>query len=271
MMKFSILMSIYYREKPSNLEYSLQSLVNQTIKANELVLVKDGYLTPELEKVIDKYTDKLNIRCINLKNNVGLGLALQKGILYCQNDIVARMDTDDICHPERFEKQLYFLKNNNEIDVVGSWISEFEENPNNVYAYRELPTKHKDLFNFAKKRNPLNHMTVMYRRQAVIKAGNYQPAIGFEDYFLWIRMLLKNAKFANLPEYLVKARAGKSLMNRRGGLKYCINEISLQRKLLNLGFINKIELARNICMRLPVFLMPNTVRKLFYKHFLRKV
>ena len=163
------------------------------------------------------------------------------------------------------------MKNNLEIDVLGSWISEFEGNPNSVYAYRELPIKHKDLFHFAKKRNPLNHMTVMYRRQAVINAGNYHPIIGFEDYYLWARMFIKGAKFANLPEYLVKARAGKSLMNRRGGLQYCINEIYLQQKFLNLGFINKIDLTRNICMRLPVFLMPNIVRQLVYKYFLRKV
>lgn len=269
-MKFSVLMSIYFREKPSYLEKSLQSLNNQTIKADEVVLVKDGYLTPELEKIIDKYAEKLNIKCIALKNNVGLGLALQKGILYCHNDIVARMDTDDICHHERFEKQITFLQNNPDIGVIGSWISEFEDNPNSVYACRELPTKHQELLHFAKKRNPLNHMTVMYRKKSVLAAGNYQSLLYFEDYYLWIRMMIKGAKFANIPECLVAARAGQSMIDRRGGLLYARNEILLQREFLRLGFINKIEFVRNILIRTTIFLMPSKLRKLLYSFILRQ-
>jgi glycosyltransferase involved in cell wall biosynthesis len=262
-------MSVYYKENPDYFNAALESLSNQTLKADEVVLVKDGWLTPELEKVIDNYINKLNIRCISLENNVGLGLALQTGILHCQSDLVARMDTDDICDPERFEKQIAFFRNNPDIDVLGSWISEFEDNPNSVYAYRKLPTKHEELLHFAKKRNPMNHVTVIYRRQAVINSGNYQSIIGFEDYYLWAKMLLNNVKFANLPEYLVAVRAGKKMLDRRGGLKYCINEISLQQEFMNLGFINIMEFVRNLSMRLPIFLMPNRVRQLVYQYALR--
>lgn len=269
-MKFSVLMSIYYKEKASNFNDSLQSLIYQTIQADEVIIVKDGVLTPDLEEIIGRYNHKLNIKCLELEKNVGLGLALQKGILYCQNDIVARMDTDDICHPQRFEKQINFLENHPNIDVVGSWISEFEDNPENIYTYRELPTKHENLINFAKKRNPLNHMTVMYRRQAVLNAGNYQSLIGFEDYYLWARMLMNGSKFANINEYLVNARAGKSLINRRGGLQYCINEISLQKKFLSMGFIKIQEFVRNIIMRATIFIMPNIFRRIVYNYLLRK-
>lgn len=268
-MKLSVLMSVYYKENPDYVATALQSLSNQTLMADEVVIVKDGCLTHELDKVIDKYTDKLNIRCLVMENNVGLGLALRAGLLYCQHDLVARMDTDDICSPERFEKQVTFLQNNPDIDVLGAWISEFKDDPKNIYAYRKLPLRHKELLNFAKKRNPLNHMTVMYYRQSVINSGNYQSIIGFEDYYLWVRMMVNNLKFANLPEFLVKARAGKKMINRRGGLKYYINEIRLQQNFLNLGFINKIEFVRNICMRSTVFLMPNRVRQLIYKFVLR--
>ena len=223
--QFSVLMSIYYKENPEWFRIALDSVINQTLQANEIVLVEDGKLTEELYQVIDeyktKYPDLFNI--VPLEKNSGLGEALRIGVLNCSNKLVARMDTDDIARNDRFEKQIKFMDENPDIDLVGSWISEFEDNPNEIISYRQLPTKHDDIYKFGQFRCPVNHMTVMYRKSAVLNAGNYQTFKNIEDYYLWGRMLKNGAKFANIPECLVNVRAGNAMFARRANLTYFIN------------------------------------------------
>ena len=270
-MKFSVLMSIYIKENPIYLQHALESIFNQTLIPNELVLVKDGVLTKELDSVIDKAMEKFPNICkiIELKENKGLGLALRRGVEECSHEVIARMDTDDIATCERFEKQIKILIDNDDIDIVGSFITEFKGTPDKVISVRSVPLSDMDIKGFAKKRNPFNHMTVMYRKSAVLSAGNYQEFLWNEDYHLWVRMMINGSKMINIPESLVFARTGSIMFERRGGLPYLKRDFLLQKEFLGWGFINYIQFLKNILIRIPVRLFPNKIRGWFYVNLLR--
>lgn len=268
-MKFSVLMSVYYKEKPEFFKMALESIASQTLRADEVVIVKDGQLTPELDGVIDEFSSRLPTKAVALEKNGGLGNALRIGVEACSYDIIARMDTDDICRPDRFEKQIGFLKEHPEIDVVGSWISEFEGEPENIYARRVLPCEPDAILKFAKTRSPINHMTVVYKKKSVLAAGNYRTDFP-EDYSLWVRMLLNGERFANISENLVNVRAGREMVGRRGGIKYARNEFMLQKEFYNKGFLSFYEFLRNLAIRIPVRLMPCFLRKAVYSILRRR-
>ncbi len=268
-MKFSVLMSIYHKEKGEYFDRCMQSIWDeQNIKPNEIVLVQDGKLTDELYKTIDKWKEKLGdiLKIVPLEKNRGLGDALNIGLQHCSNELVARMDTDDIALPNRFEKQLEVFESN-EIDICGSWVSEFfEENEDNIVSVRRVPEIHNEIVSFAKLRCPMNHPSVMYKKSAVEKAGGYQKMLWFEDYYLWVRMINSGAKFYNIQEPLVKMRVDNQI-ERRKGLQYLKNEVELQKKFLEIGFINKTEFYRNVFMRnLPRLLPKKTLKKVYNKY-----
>lgn len=269
--KFSVLMSVYDKEHPKYLSLSLKSITEQTTVPDEIVLIEDGLISKELKKVIEEYENLYpNIfKRVALDKNQGLGKALQIGIMHCNFNIIARMDSDDIARSDRFEKQLAMLADNLEFDVVGSFIDEFDGAITNVLATRRVPISSSEIYAGAKRRNPFNHMTVMFRKQAVLLAGNYQPFLWNEDYFLWVRMIQKQAKMANIPESLVYARTGKQMFERRGGIKYIINEIKLQNEFLRIGFINIFDFALNILIRTIFRLLPNSMRGYLYIKLLR--
>lgn len=271
-MYFSVLISVYKKEKPEYFRRALESIVNQTLQPSEIVVVKDGELTNDLENILNFFVNKYPyiFKIISIPNNVGLGKALAEGVFNCTYEIIARADSDDICHPKRFEKQISFLIKHPEIDVVGSWIAEFEDNENNIYAYRELSTTPDEIKKFAKKRNPMNHMTVVFRKKAVVDAGSYLPFLWFEDYYLWVRMLLNGSRFANLPCYLVNARAGDNMIARRRGIKYAMSEIKIQKRFLDMGFINYYEFIRNVVSRFFVRMLPSRLTFKIYKTILRR-
>jgi len=193
---------------------------------------------------------------VRLPQNVGLGRALNAGLQACAHEWVCRMDTDDICHSERFARQLAFVAVHPQIDVCGSQIDEFEHTPADAAHSRRVPCEHEEIARFAKSRNPINHMTVCYRKLAVLAAGNYQHAPLYEDYDLWVRMLLNGCRFANLPEVLVYARAGDDMYRRRGGWAYAKNELAMQRRFYRTGFLSMAQWAKNVLLRLPVRLLP---------------
>lgn len=269
-MKFSVLMSVYKADNPVFFGQALQSIVVSTIMPTEVVLVSDGQLTAELKQVIDNYQYKLPIHLLRLESNVGLGLALQAGLKQCTYEWVARFDADDICCDDRFAKQLSFLESNPNIDILGGQIIEFNKSPNEAVAVKKsVPLKHQFIQQYAKSRNPMNHMTVIFRKSAVLEAGNYQYAPLYEDYDLWVRMLLNESKFANIDEVLVYARAGKSMYQRRGGLSYAKQEAIMQIRFHKLGFISFFNLIKNLTFRIPVRLAPNRLRATIYSVFLR--
>lgn len=267
-MKFSVLMSIYFKEKSSNFNRAMQSILDeQSIKPSEIVLVEDGKLTDELYSVINLWKKKLgqNLKIVKLKENLGLGDALAIGLKECSFELVARMDSDDISLPKRFEKQLEIFRINKNIDICSSWISEFEDDEGNIYAYRKLPKSHEDIVKFAKFRSPINHPATMFKKSAVLQAGNYQKMLLIEDYYLWVRMILKNFKFYNIQEVLVNMRAGKDQLTRRQGLKYAINELKVQYLFYKMGFLNLYEFLRNSVLKFSARIMPKFILRVVYE------
>lgn len=269
-MKFSVLLSTYYKENPEYLKATFESLNNQTVKPNEIVLVEDGPLNDALYKAIDKLQhDFPQMQVVALKQNVGLGQALNEGLKYCSYDIVARMDTDDIAKPMRFEKQLDVFIKHPEFDVVGSWVDEFIDSTENVVSVRKLPETSEELYSFAKYRNPLNHPTVMFRKQAVMNVGGYKHFFLFEDYYLWVRMLMNDSKFYNVQQSLLWFRSSSDLYGRRGGWKYAMSEMKLQRYMYKCGFIGLTRMSFNLLIRFCCRLIPNGLRAYIYKKALR--
>lgn len=266
--KYSVLMSLYKKEKPEYLRLALESMMHQTIAPDEIILVEDGPLTDELYAVLDEYT---NLHRVKNETNLGLGLALNRGLRECRNELVARMDTDDIAVPLRCEKQLSFMCENQDISIVGGQIEEFVENKLNIVGKRVVPLTDVGLKKYIKKRCPFNHMTVMFRKSDIIEVGNYQDWFWNEDYYLWIRLALANKKFANLPDTLVKVRTGADMYQRRGGIKYFKSEKGIQKLMLINRMIGYPRYLLNIGERLILqVLMPNRIRGIIFRIFARK-
>ena len=267
--QFSVLMSVYAKEKPEYLSEALDSIIKQTVVPDEIVLVEDGPLSSGLLDVIQRYKERGRIKSVKLQKNVGLGAALNKGLEVCSYDLVARMDSDDISYPDRFERQLEVFKRNQDVDIVSSWISEFSDSTDNIVSVRRLPEQHSDIAKFAKRRCPINHPAVMFRKEAVIASGGYKHFRLFEDYYLWARMLVHGCTFYNIQEPLLWFRVSLKMYKRRGGIRYTIDEIKFQSELKNLGLINNWEKISNIGIRMFVRLIPNSMRSFLYRKFLR--
>lgn len=269
MIPFSVLMSVYFREKPDYLRQSLDSVFGQTLLPNEVVLVEDGPLTPELNEVIDTYqAAHPELKVVPLEKNGGLGNALNEGIKHCTYDVIARMDTDDICKPWRFERQMAFLEEHPEVDICSSWIDEFEDSPTNIITQRRLPEQHDDIVKYAKKRCPINHPTTVYRKAKVLAAGGYGAFP--EDYYLWVRMIMTGCRFYNLQESLLWFRYSSEVTRRRGGWSYTRSEIRAQVNIYKTGFLSFPQFATNLTIRIIVRLMPLPIRNYIYQNLLRK-
>ena len=269
--KFSVLLSVYYKEDINFFIQAFNSIIKQTLQPNEIILLKDGALTTELDSIIAEYKILYpNLKVISLLENQGLGKALNEGLKYCTNDLIARMDTDDISLSTRFEKQVHFMKTHPEIDVCSAWIDEFIDSPNNIISRRTLPETPEELYKFGKSRNPLNHPAVMFRKSAVIKAGGYQHFPLFEDYYLWVRMIMNGSKLYNLQEPLLYFRSSTEMYKRRGGLKYALTEIKFQVLLYKIGYISIYQMFKNCCTRFIARIIPNQLRGFLYKRILHK-
>ncbi len=269
-MHFSVLLSVYKKEQTAYLKQSLDSIFAQTIFPDEVILVEDGPLSDELYHIIDEYQSRYTVlKILALQENEGLGQALNEGLKHCSYDLVARMDTDDIAKPNRFEKQIKVFKDHPELDVVGAWIDEFNEELSNIISLRKLPENPLEIYEFAKKRCPLNHPVVMFRKEVVLNAGGYKHFPLLEDYYLWVRMLMNGAKMYNIQESLLYFRASHDMYKRRGGWKYAINELHFQVMLFHIGFISQKRFIINVCVRFLSRIIPNVFRAFLYKKFLR--
>ena len=269
---FSVLMSLYVKETPQNLKESVDSVLNQTVKPTEIVIVKDGPLTDELEGVLRGYVEaqpKL-YKIVPLEKNVGLGLALAEGIMHCSNELIARMDTDDICRKDRFELQLKEFENDPALDICGSHIEEFEETPDKIVAKRTVPLIHEDIAKYQKKRDGFNHVSVMFKKSAVLKAGNYQSCMLMEDTYLWVNMLLSGARCKNIDDSLVYVRIGKDMFERRGGWSYYKKYKEGRRKVRKTGYISWWDYRFSLFVQLVVALMPNKLRGWVFKKILHR-
>lgn len=265
MNEFTILQSVYKKDNPQFLSESLQSILDNTVQPVSIVLVKDGCLTPELDFVINEWTSKLPIKVVGYEQNQGLAYALNYGLRFVDTELVARMDSDDICYTDRFEKQISYFMNNTNLALLSGYIDEFNDNPNIIVSTRTVPLDYSSIKEFLKRRNAFNHMAVMFKKSAVIASGNYQTVPYFEDYDLWIRMIQNGFYAENIPEKLVKARIGNDMIGRRHGITYAKHEVNFLKRQLNLGFINNYEYIKLILTRVPVRLLPKWGLKIIYK------
>lgn len=265
---FSVLLSLYIKENPKNLSDCLLSLENQTILADEVIIVLDGPITVDLQQVLEIFSDRLPIKLVPLDHNVGLGKALNEGLKHCSNEWIFRMDTDDICLPDRFEKQVAFIKENPDVSLVGGQIEEFEETMSLSTGKRIVPTEYQEICQKALKTNPFNHMTVAYKKSAVLDAGSYQHHLFMEDYNLWLRMIAKGYLVRNLPDILVNVRAGSAMHSRRKGLNYIKSEYNLARLKNRLGLQSQFMAQSYFILRSIPRLFPNFILKTIY-NFLR--
>lgn len=270
--KYSVLMSVYAKEKPEFLRKSMMSMYNQTVPTDDFVLVCDGPLNKRLDRIIVEMQKKFGsrLRVFRLEENRGLGLALRFGVEKCKNELVARMDSDDISVKNRIEKQLKVFEKKN-VDVVGSSIVEYDENMKKVLCRRDVPKDHDEIAMMSKERNPMNHVTVMFKKDKVLTTGNYQDMPFFEDYYLWMRMIKCGCVFYNLQVPLVKVRSGESALARRGGREYFVYAKSFQKELVQTKTISHYRYFKNMFIRAVISFVPIKTREAFYKNFLRSV
>lgn len=270
---FSVAISVYKSDNPIFFDRALNSITeNQTITPNEIVLVVDGSVSDSLNEVISKYENKYDIfKIIRLKKNGGLGNALKIAVENATFELIARMDSDDVSLPTRFEEQLRYFQVNPEIDIVGGNITEFIGEENNIIGQRLVPVSNEAIREYMKERCAMNHVSVMYKKTAVQNAGGYQDWFWNEDYYLWIRMWLNGAIFANTGSVLVNVRVGEEMYQRRGGSKYFESEKGLQDYMLKNKMINHSTYIKNVAKRLIIQkLMPNKLRGWVFRTFARK-
>ncbi|MBD5163293.1 MAG: glycosyltransferase [Bacteroidales bacterium] len=274
MSKFSVVSSVYRNDKPEFVRRALDSItVLQSRRPDEVVLVVDGPVPDELSVMLDDYqkSSPVEFNIIRLPENKGLGNALKIGVEAAKYEIIARMDSDDVSVPDRFEKQIGFMERHPDFDVVGGQISEFIDTEENIVGKRIVPCGNEEISMWLKGRCPFNHVSVSFLRSRGLAVGNYQDWHFNEDYYLWIRMAQAGYKFANLPDVLVNVRVGRDMYARRGGWKYFKSEAMLQRYMLDNQIINRGGYLVNTLKRLIVqVLLPNSVRAWVFKRFARE-
>lgn len=270
---FSVVTSVYKSDNPTYFDRAFESIYTlQTVKPSEIVLVVDGPVPEEINKVIGKYQAICGavLNVIRLKNNGGLGNALRIAVENSSYELIARMDSDDISVPNRFEQQLAVMKANRDVDIVGGDISEFIDEESRVVATRKVPCDDTGIKEYMKTRCAMNHVSVMYKKSAVLKAGGYLDLFWNEDYYLWIRMVEHGCKMANTGTVLVNVRTGTDMYKRRGGAKYFASEKFLQKYMLERKIITHSTYMMNLSKRFVIQrLLPNSIRGFVFKTFAR--
>ena len=269
---FSIAISVYKNDDPKFFDRALESITDLlTIKPDEIVLVVDGPVPEEINTVINKYASKYVFNVIRLETNGGLGNALRLATENAKYGLIARMDSDDVSVPDRFEQELALFESDDSLDVVGGDITEFIDTEDNIVATRVVPVDDAAIKQYMKKRCAMNHVSVMFKKQSVMNVGGYLDWHYNEDYYLWVRMQLKSFSFANTGTSLVNVRTGRDMYARRGGKKYFLSEKRLQRYMLDHHLIGRWTYFCNCFKRFVVqIILPNKFRGWVFRHIARK-
>lgn len=269
--EYCVLMSVYRKEKAEYFRTAAESMIGQTVKPAQIVVVCDGPLTPELDSEVYRLESENPglFDVVRLTENVGLAGALNAGLQECRYEYVARMDSDDISLPERCEYQLRSMSKHGS-DICSATVAEFKEDPKVIEAYKTLPVTHKEILQYARTRNPFNHPCVMFRRSAVMRAGRYENYRFFEDYQLWVKLLMSGAKGHNIAKPLLLMRTGSGMYSRRGGKDYLEHARRMERFKLSEGFCSREEYLRRMSAFTVFALSPVGAREKLYKAFLRK-
>jgi len=261
-------MPFYRGDQAEALTQALESLEAQTLRADEIVLIQDGPVGEDLQRVVNSCKANMpEIKHLELPQNLGLSGALNAGIAAANNEWLARMDADDICLPQRFEKQVARIREQPDLSILSSWIDEYDEEMSSFIGTRKLPASHSAILKYARWRCPFNHMTVMYRKSVILTLGGYKNygAVG-DDYELWARFLVNGYRSANIPEVLLKARTGTAFFSeRRRGWKYFKNEVREINDLYRLGLINKGHYGFHFTIKAIARLSPPFVVRAIYK------
>lgn len=269
-MNVSVLISVYHQESPFYFDLSLKSLYEQTLWPDEIVLVKDGSLTPDLDDIIDKWLQLFEgrLKTVPIKNNVGLSEALNRGLKRCSNDWIARMDTDDICLPDRLAETGLFIKHNPSADIVGTFAIRINEEgrQGKLITVPTSPEQIRKLIWAC----PMIHPTVCYKKEKILAVGGYNPNAGprQDDYELWYRCAAAGYEFHNIPKPLLLYRFSYNNMRRNNckvGYYQMINGFK-GNKLLGAGPLAYLGVT------IPFFrgLLPYPLNLWFYK-LMRKI
>ncbi|MCD7955285.1 MAG: glycosyltransferase [Lachnospiraceae bacterium] len=272
-MGFSVLMSVYQKENPDYLDRALKSnLDDQTLQPDQLVLVCDGALNPALDAVIQKYEEKYAkvFETHRLEKNGGLGNALNYGLQFCKYELVARSDSDDVCLPDRFKKQITYMESHPEVSASSGTIDEFDTDYNKPQRVKHMPLTNEDILEYTKKRNPLNHMATVFRKSDVIEVGSYQQIQYLEDYYLWVRLLAAGKKLGNLDDLLVHACVGNGMVERRGDKRYIEGWSKMDKYMIKHGMMSQGQHIVNIGKLWIWCLVPGKVRTMIYEKVLRR-
>lgn len=270
--KYTVLMSVYKKEDPKHLQESIDSMLAQTLFPNQFVLVKDGPLTDRLENVINEFLDKYEdlFTIVALENNIGLGRALDEGLKYCETELVARMDADDISLSDRCEKQVHCFKNDDKLSIVGTMIDEFYDDPTNIISSRNVPTKHNDIVKFMKRRSPFNHPSVMFKKSEVIRCGGYGVFRKKQDLDLFSRMINNGCITKNINESLLLFRSNEDNFKRRRSWSYCKSYIDVQKAIWKRDHCSFFDLLYVTFGQLLLYISPMWLMKWLSNTFLRK-
>lgn len=274
--KFSIAMSVYKNDDPEYLKEALNSVIDQTLKPSEIVIVGDGPISKGCQQAIDDIRRNAQDNGIDMvflpqSENHGLGASLRLAVEHCRHDYIARMDSDDLSLPDRFEKQMKCFDEDPELSIVGGMITEFEGTPDNIIDKRVLPLDDKGIKKFMRSRCGVNHVTVIFKKSDLLKAGNYNDEYRQEDYYLWARMIKTGCKFRNIPDIVVNVRSGRDQFARRSGGSYYRDHMEIFKYMRREGIISYPRLAYNGIVRgLVQYVFPNRLRTFTYQHMLRK-
>lgn len=261
----SILMAVYYKDFPLHFAESLDSLRSFIEKIEHIIIVADGVLTVELEDIIEAYSKELPIKLIRLEKSSGLGEALNVGLGYAQSSFVLRMDADDICRPERLDVLIDCIIKDPGLDVIGSYIAEFKDSPDQSMYVRRVPLNHSEIMRKMKLRCVMNHVSCIIRRDRLVKVGGYQGGAGFaEDWWLWVRMLSCGAKFSNVSNVLVDVRVGNGFIERRRGAFFLKNDLKLIKMMLEIGYINWLHATIILSSKIVQRLSPPLLLRMIY-------
>lgn len=272
MEKYSVLMSLYYKEKPEYLIEAINSMINQTVKPDEIVVVFDGSLNSELystmHEFINKYPKLFHI--VRNKKNLGLGISLNNGLRECKNNLVARMDTDDISRPDRCEKQLKKFAENSELTIVGSHIDEFIGTKDNIVSTRKVPLLLDEIYEYAKRRSAFNHPVVMYKRDDILKENGYSNLRRNQDVELFGRLMFKGYKAENIDESLLFFRSSSDLAKRRKSWVNTCSYINVIKKFWKMGYSNLFDLFLVAIAQMIMYVIPIQLQNYIYQNLLRK-
>lgn len=269
-MQCSVVMALYNNDNPEWLKQAIESILNQTTKSNNIVIVRDGTIPEELEKILRAYDDRYKeISIVRLEDNVGAGQARNEGVKHAKHELVAIMDADDISLPNRFELQLAEFKKNPELALVGGQIAEFENTPDNVVGYRKVPTEYDAVRKFARHRSPINHVTIMFKKTAFLAVGGYPKMTRAEDYYMISSLLARSYLICNLQTSIVNCRTSSDNIRRRKTWRNVHENIVSRWKIHKLGTMSLADFCMSSLGQIVLLIMPSSTAKALFKVLLR--